>query len=161
MIQAGDKKYIYNGNNKVVAIWQNGDIIAKFEYNIDGQIAKAIYGDKVEEFMWDGLALIWRSGVTYINEPYVTGGNPILSSKDGVMFNDMLGSTLNIGGKAVNMRFNGCKSGITCYIKDECTYIHKYKENRGNQNNANRSCRAQRPCAWDRGNGGNFGGCPM
>ena len=36
MIQAGDKKYIYNGNNKVVAIWQNGDIIAKFEYNIDG-----------------------------------------------------------------------------------------------------------------------------
>ena len=26
-----------------------------------------------------------------------------MSSKDGVMFNDMLGSTLNIGGKAVNM----------------------------------------------------------
>ena len=42
MIQAGDKKYIYNGNNKVVAIWQNGDIITKFEYNIDGQIAQAI-----------------------------------------------------------------------------------------------------------------------
>ena len=102
MIQAGDKKYIYNGNNKVVAIWQNGDIIAKFEYNIDGQIAKAIYGDKVEEFMWDGLALIWRSGVTYINEPYVTGGNPVMAGDD-VLFNDMLGSTLAVNDKAVEM----------------------------------------------------------
>ena len=102
MIQAGDKKYIYNGNNKVVAIWQNGDIVAKFEYNIDGQISKAIYGDKVEEFMWDGLALIWRSGVTYINEPYVTGGNPVMAGDD-VLFNDMLGSTLAVNDKAVEM----------------------------------------------------------
>ena len=102
MIQAGDKKYIYNGNNKVVAIWQNGDIIAKFEYNVDGQISKAIYGDKVEEFMWDGLALIWRSGVTYINEPNVTGGNPVMAG-DAVLFNDMLGNTLAVNGKAVEM----------------------------------------------------------
>ena len=102
MVQAGDKKYIYNGNNKVVAIWQNGDIIAKFEYNIDGQISKAIYGDKVEEFMWDGLALIWRSGVTYINEPYVTGGNPVMAGDD-VLFNDMLGNTLAVNGNPVEM----------------------------------------------------------
>ena len=59
--------------------------------------------DKSEDFLWDGLALIHRGETFFINEPYVTGGNPILSSKDGVMFNDMLGSTLNIGGKAVNM----------------------------------------------------------
>ena len=103
MIQAGDKSYIYNGQNKVAEVRQNGKTIARFEYNIDGQIAKAIYGDKVEEFMWDGLALIQRNDISYLNEPYVTGGNPILSSKDGVMFNDMLGSTLSIGGKAVNM----------------------------------------------------------
>ena len=76
--------------------------IARFEYNIDGQIAKAIYGDKVEEFMWDGLALIWRSGVTYINEPYVTGGNPVMAGDD-VLFNDMLGSTLAVNGKPVEM----------------------------------------------------------
>ncbi len=63
MVQAGDKSYIYNGQNKVSEVRQNGKTVAKFEYNIDGQIAKAIYGDKVEEFMWDGLALIWRSGV--------------------------------------------------------------------------------------------------
>ena len=102
MIQAGDKSYIYNGQNKVSEVWQNGDIIAKFEYNIDGQIAKAIYGDKVEEFMWDGLALIWRSGVTYINEPYVTGGNPVMAGDD-VLFNDMLGSTLAVNGNPVEM----------------------------------------------------------
>ena len=58
---------------------------------------------KSEDFLWDGLALIHRGETSFINEPYVTGGNPILSSKDGVMFNDMLGSILNIGGKAVNM----------------------------------------------------------
>ena len=102
MIQAGDKKYIYNGQNKVAEVRQNGKTIAKFEYNIDGQIAKAIYGDKVEEFMWDGLALIWRSGVTYINEPYVTGGNPVMAGDD-VLFNDMLGSTLAVNGNPVEM----------------------------------------------------------
>jgi len=58
---------------------------------------------KSEDFLWDGLALIHRGETSFINEPYVTGGNPILISKDGVMSNDMLGSTLNIGGKAVNM----------------------------------------------------------
>ncbi len=102
MIQAGDKTYIYNGRNKVVEVRQNGKTIAKFEYNIDGQIAKAIYGNKVEEFMWDGLALIWRSGVTYINEPYVTGGNPVMAGDD-VLFNDMLGNTLAVNDKAVEM----------------------------------------------------------
>ena len=102
MIQAGDKSYIYNGQNKVAEVRQKGKTIAKFEYNIDGQISKATYGDKVEEFIWDGLALIWRSGVTYINEPYVTGGNPVIAGDD-VLFNDMLGSTLAVNGKPVEM----------------------------------------------------------
>ena len=102
MIQAGDKSYIYNGQNKVSEVRQNGKTIAKFEYNIDGQISKAIYGNKVEEFMWDGLALIWRSGVTYINEPYVTGGNPVMAGDD-VLFSDMLGSTLAVNGNPVEM----------------------------------------------------------
>ena len=103
LIQAGDKTYLYDGRNKVTEVRQNDRTIAKFEYNIDGQISKAVYGGKIEEFLWDGLALIRRGETAYVNEPYVTGGNPILSSKDGVMFNDMLGSTLNIGGKSVNM----------------------------------------------------------
>ena len=137
MIQAGDKKYIYNGNNKVVAIWQNGDIIAKFEYNIGGQISKAIYGDKVEEFMWDGLALIWRSGVTYINEPYVTGGNPVMAGDD-VLFNDMLGSTLAVNGKAVEMTSFGETADKNAFFTgkpmiDELGYSFLFRDYNPNQ----------------------------
>ena len=103
MVQAGDKTYYYNfGNNKVSEVKQNGKTIAKFECNLDGQISKAVYGDKTEEFIWDGLALVWRSGVTYVNEPYVTGGNPILAGDD-VLFNDMLGTTLAVNGNPVEM----------------------------------------------------------
>ena len=61
---------------------------------VDGQIAQAIHGGKAENFLWDDLALIHRGETSFVNEPYVTGGNPILSSKQGVMFNDMLGNTL-------------------------------------------------------------------
>ena len=137
MIQAGDKKYIYNGQNKVVAIWQNGDIIAKFEYNIDGQIAKAIYGDKVEEFMWDGLALIWRSGVTYINEPYVTGGNPVMAG-DAVLFNDMLGSTLAVNGNPVEMTSFGETADKNAFFTgkpmvDELGYSFLFRDYNPNQ----------------------------
>ena len=103
MVQAGDKTYYYNfGNNKVSEVRQNSNTIAKFEYNLDGQISKAVYGDKTEEFIWDGLELVWRSGVTYVNEPYITGGNPILAGDD-VLFNDMLGTTRAVNGNPVEM----------------------------------------------------------
>ena len=103
MVKEGDKSYEYGWLDKVLAVRENDKKIASFDYQVDGQIAQAIHGDQSEAFFWDGLALIHRGETTYINEPYVTGGNPILSSKDGVMFNDMLGSTLNIGGKAIHM----------------------------------------------------------
>ena len=103
LIKEGDKSYAYGWLDKVLSVTENGKPIASFNYHNDGQIAQAIHNGKSEDFLWDGLALIHRGETSFINEPYVTGGNPILSSKDGVMFNDMLGSTLNIGGKAVNM----------------------------------------------------------
>ena len=103
LIKEGDKSYAYGWLDKVLSVTENGQQIASFNYHNDGQIAQAIHNGKSEDFLWDGLALIHRGETSFINEPYVTGGNPILSSKDGVMFNDMLGSTLNIGGKAVNM----------------------------------------------------------
>ena len=137
MIQAGDKSYIYNGQNKVTEVRQNGKTIAKFEYNIDGQIAKAIYGDKVEEFMWDGLALIWRSGVTYINEPYVTGGNPVMAGDD-VLFNDMLGSTLAVNGKSVEMTSFGETGAKNAFFTgkpmiDELGYSFLFRDYNPNQ----------------------------
>ena len=103
MVKEGGKNYEYGWLDKVLAVRENDKKIASFNYQVDGQIAQAIHGDQSEEFFWDGLALIHRGETSFINEPYVTGGNPILSSKDGVMFNDMLGSTLNIGGKAIHM----------------------------------------------------------
>ena len=137
MIQAGDKSYIYNGNNKVIEVRQNGETIAKFEYNIDGQIAKAIYGDKKEEFIWDGLALIWRSGVTYINEPYVTGGNPVMAGDD-VLFNDMLGSTLAVNDKAVEMTSFGETDNENAFFTgkpmiDELGYSFLFRDYNPNQ----------------------------
>ena len=103
MVKEGGKNYEYGWLDKVLAVRENDKKIASFDYQVDGQIAQAIHGDQSEAFFWDGLALIHRGETSFINEPYVTGGNPILSSKDGVMFNDMLGSTLNIGGKAIHM----------------------------------------------------------
>ena len=103
MVKEGGKSYEYGWLDKVLAVRENDKKIASFDYQVDGQIAQAIHGDQSEEFFWDSLALIHRGETSFVNEPYVTGGNPILSSKDGVMFNDMLGSTLNIGGKAIHM----------------------------------------------------------
>ena len=153
MIQAGDKTYIYNGQNKVAEVRQNGKTIAKFEYNIDGQIAKAIYGDKVEEFMWDGLALIWRSGVTYINEPYVTGGNPVMAGDD-VLFNDMLGSTLANNGKAVEMTSFGETGDKNAFFTgkpmiDELGYSFLFRDYNPNQGKWTTSDPLGYPDGWN------------
>lgn len=153
MVQAGDKSYIYNGQNKVSEVRQNDKTIAKFEYNIDGQIAKAIYGDKVEEFMWDGLALIWRSGVTYINEPYVTGGNPVMAGDD-VLFNDMLGSTLAVNDKAVEMTSFGETGDKNAFFTgkpmiDELGYSFLFRDYNPNQGKWTTSDPLGYPDGWN------------
>ena len=102
MTRAGDKTYHYDGRGKLLEVHQNGQTMATFEYDIDGQLSKAIYGDRTEEFVWDGLALVWRSGVAFVNEPAATGGNPVLAG-DEVLFNDMLGNSLSIGEESVEM----------------------------------------------------------
>ena len=95
--------YSYGWLDKIINVQENGTMVAAFDYHVNGQIASATYADKTENFLWDGLALIHRGGTNYINEPAITGGNPILSSKDGVMFNDMLGTTLSVkSGEQVN-----------------------------------------------------------
>ena len=102
MVQAGSKTYRYKYLDKVAEVRENGKVIAEFEYTVEGQVSTATYGDKTEEFMWDGLALIQRNDISYLNEPYVTGGNPIIADND-VMFNDMLGNTVAINGKSIDM----------------------------------------------------------
>ncbi len=103
LVREGSKTYSYGYLDKILSVQENGRQIAAFDYHVDGQIASATYSDKSESFIWDGLALIQRNENTFINEPHVTGGNPILSSQQGVMFNDMLGNTLSVNGKTVDM----------------------------------------------------------
>lgn len=100
LAQNGTQKYSGPINGRITA-----DALYGYRYPssepgkvtlIDGQIANARYGDKSEDFIWDGLALIHRNENSYINEPYITGENPVLSTQDGVMFNDTLGNTLGI-----------------------------------------------------------------
>jgi RHS repeat-associated protein len=47
---------------------------------------------KAQNFFWDGLALIRRGETNLTNEPYVTGGNPIIANGTA-LFNDILGTT--------------------------------------------------------------------
>ena len=95
LVKEGTKSYNYSYMDKVRSVSENGAVTASFTYDVDGQIAtaKTHATGKQESFLWDGLALIHRGGTSYINEPYVTGGNPILA-EDKVLFNDMLGTTL-------------------------------------------------------------------
>ena len=77
------------------SVSENGRELSSFSYDISGQLAEAVTPEKSESFYWDGLALIQRDSTCYVNEPSITGGNPILA--DGrVLFNDMLGTTLGI-----------------------------------------------------------------
>ena len=65
-----------------------------YGYHVDGQLATVTKGNVTEEFTWDGLALVKRDTTSYVNEPHPGGGAPVASSEGGVMFNDILGTTL-------------------------------------------------------------------
>lgn len=59
--------------------------------------SKTLSDGTVENWVWDGIALIRRGSDIYVNEPHISGGVPILSkTKDGVRYHehDFLGTTL-------------------------------------------------------------------
>ena len=72
-----------------------GWFIACCEASVSSATANANIpaGIKTESFLWDGLALIRRNTTTFMNEPHVTGGNPILASGRPIL-EDMLGNSL-------------------------------------------------------------------
>ena len=75
-----------------------------YDYHVDGQLARADYGNgKAEDFGWDGLALIKRGDERFVNEPHVGGGNPVASSKGTKYFNDILGTT--VGAKTKGRKY--------------------------------------------------------
>ena len=95
MVKEGEKTFAYGWLDKVMQVAENGKTTQSYSYDISGQLATADYGDSKETFLWDGLALLSRNNLKYVNEPAVTGGNPILAG-DKVLFDDMLGNTLGV-----------------------------------------------------------------
>ena len=95
LVKEGDKVYSYIGLDKIESVTEGGRKLSSFTYHIDGQLAARVSIESSETFHWDGLALIQRNNTSYVNEPAVTGGNPILADGD-VLFNDLLGSTIGI-----------------------------------------------------------------
>ena len=119
LVKESFKTYTYGYLDKVMSV-SDGKQKLTYDYHADGQIASADYGNgKIEDFLWDGLALIHRGGEHFINEPHVGNapkklrfegkpraqrsarrarkgprGNPVVSSKGVSYFNDMLGTTL-------------------------------------------------------------------
>ncbi len=92
-----DVKYTYGYLDKVTEVNRRGNI-TKFVYDGVGMLASKISSDgKVENWMWDGLALIRRGKDIHINEPHISGGVPIVSrTPNGTQFHesDFLGTTL-------------------------------------------------------------------
>lgn len=95
MVKEGEKTFAYDWLDKVMQVAENGKTTQSYSYDISGQLASADYGDSKETFLWDGLALLSRNNLKYVNEPAVTGGNPILAG-DKMLFDDMLGNTLGV-----------------------------------------------------------------
>jgi len=104
LVKEGTKTYRYGYLDKVLSVI-DGRERCTFTYHVDGQLATATRtggsrsrATETETFLWDGLALIRRGSTSYVNEPHPNGGCPVFSSADGVMFNDVLGTTLGADG---------------------------------------------------------------
>ena len=117
LVKEGTKSYNYSYMDKVRSVSENGAVTASFTYDVDGQIAtaKTHATGKQESFLWDGLALIHRGGTSYINEPYLTGGNPVLSG-DKVLFNDLLGNTLGVKDQPIKMTAFGESDNVDAFF---------------------------------------------
>ena len=98
MVKEGVKNYVYGWLDKVMNITENGKVSNSYSYSMDGQLSAVNESGKQESFLWDGLALLKRGTTEYVNEPSVTGGNPILANGKG-LFNDMLGNSLGVAEK--------------------------------------------------------------
>ena len=126
LVKEGDKEYHYIGLDKIESVTENGRRLSSFTYHIDGQLAACVSIESSEEFQWDGLALIQRNSTNYVNEPAVTGGNPILAD-DKVLFNDMLGTTLGIkdGDKVMQNNLTAFGESLSASLMEDSFFTGK------------------------------------
>ncbi len=93
LVREGDKTYRYGYLDKVLSV-TDGKRSYRYAYHVDGQLARADYGDGgragsplpagSEAFHWDGLALVRRGDESFVNEPHAgdapkklrSGGKP-------------------------------------------------------------------------------------
>ena len=79
LVREGDKTYRYGYLDKVLSV-TDGKRSYRYAYHVDGQLARADYGDGgragsplpagSEAFHWDGLALVRRGDESFVNEPH-------------------------------------------------------------------------------------------
>ncbi|MGN0847461.1 MAG: hypothetical protein ACI4RA_08780 [Kiritimatiellia bacterium] len=94
LVKEGGRTYRYGYLDKVLSTTEGGKTFT-YAYHVDGQLARADYGDgRSEDFAWDGLALVGRGDARFVNEPHVGGGNPVVSSAGATYLNDLLGTTV-------------------------------------------------------------------
>ena len=95
MVKEGEKTFAYGWLDKVMQVAENGKTTQTYTYDMLGQLAIIDHGAIKETFLWDGLTLLSRNSLKYVNEPAITGGKPILAG-DKMLFDDMLGNTLGV-----------------------------------------------------------------
>ena len=84
LVREGNRTYRYGYLDKVLSV-TDGKRSYRYAYHVDGQLARADYGEGVgdggragsplpagsEAFLWDGLALVRRGDESFVNEPHV------------------------------------------------------------------------------------------
>ncbi|CAN5674957.1 hypothetical protein BH11VER1_BH11VER1_32230 [soil metagenome] len=104
--------YTYGYLDKVLKVDRDGQT-AQFHYGADGMLLGKTKNGQTESWTWDGLALLSRGDETYVNEPHLTGGVPIIATRpkmkqtalgatkaegdeaDEILLSDYLGTTLD------------------------------------------------------------------
>ncbi|CAN5871367.1 hypothetical protein BH11VER1_BH11VER1_32260 [soil metagenome] len=110
--QLSTTRYTYGYLDKVLKVDRDGQS-AQFHYGADGMLLGKTKNGHTESWTWDGLALLSRGDETYVNEPHLTGGVPIIASRpkmkqtalgatkaegdeaDEIILSDYLGTTLD------------------------------------------------------------------
>ena len=113
LVREGNRTYRYGYLDKVLGVTE-GERKYTYAYHVDGQLARADYGNgHAEEFLWDGLALVKRGDERLINEPHAGGGTPVLSSSGTAYFNDILGTTVGEKERGAGTRRPGRRRSAT------------------------------------------------
>ena len=99
----GSVKHTYGYLDKVLGITKPDNTRSSFDYWPDGQLAAACDDpgghQQIDDYIWDGLALIYVNGESDVIEPHPNGGSCVARIKKGQIsydINDLLGTTLAV-----------------------------------------------------------------